>query len=165
MGQHLTRIGTRRSKTASGYITESARYRVRRCTGCPLRRNCYKSKSDRRTIEVNHRLNSYKRQARERLLSEEGIRHRDKHCIESEAVFGQMKYDMGYRRFRHFGKDKVTIDFAFFAIAFNLKKLCTKLVKARIRGANSKSAQKRRCYASIHSRKEVFWYEHRKMVA
>lgn len=33
---------------------------------------------------------------------------------------------MAYRRFRHFGKDKVTMDFAFFAIAFNIKKLCAK---------------------------------------
>ena len=41
---------------------------------------------------------------------------------EPEAVFGQMKFDMAYRRFRHFGKDKVKMDFAFFAIAFNLKK-------------------------------------------
>ena len=31
-----------------------------------------------------------------------------------------MKFNMAYRRFRHFGKDKVTMDFAFFAIAFNL---------------------------------------------
>lgn len=28
-----------------------------------------------------------------------------------------MKFNMAYRRFRHFGKDKVTMDFAFFAIA------------------------------------------------
>ena len=31
---------------------------------------------------------------------------------------------MAYRRFRHFGKDKITMDFSFFAIAFNIKKLC-----------------------------------------
>ena len=41
-------------------------------------------------------------------------------------VFGQMKYDMGYKRFRHFGIDKVNMDFAFFAIAFNLKKMVAK---------------------------------------
>ena len=75
-----------------------------------------------RIIEVNHRLNQYKRQARERLLSEEGIKHRGRRCIEPEAVFGQMKYNMAYRRFRHVGEDKVTMDFAFFAIAFNIKK-------------------------------------------
>ena len=36
---------------------------------------------------------------------------------------------MAYRRFRHTGKDKVTMDFAFFAIAFNIKKMCAKLAK------------------------------------
>ena len=81
-------------------------------------------------IEVNHRLNQYKRQARERLLSKEGIRHRGRRCIEPEAVFGQMKYNMAYRRFRHVGEDKVTMDFAFFAIAFNIKKMCARLRKA-----------------------------------
>ena len=81
-------------------------------------------------IEVNHRLNQYKRQARERLLSKEGIRHRGRRCIEPEAVFGQMKYNMAYRRFRHVGEDKVKMDFAFFAIAFNIKKMCAKLRKA-----------------------------------
>ena len=80
-------------------------------------------------IEVNHRLNQYKRQARERLVSEEGVRHRGRRCIEPEAVFGQMKYNMAYRRFRHLGEDKVTMDFAFFAIAFNIKKMCAKLRK------------------------------------
>ena len=82
-----------------------------------------------RIIEVNHRLNQYKRQARERLVSEEGVRHRERRCIEPEAVFGQMKYNMAYRRFRHVGEDKVTMDFAFFAIAFNIKKMCAKLTK------------------------------------
>ena len=30
--------------------------------------------------------------------SEEGIRHRGRRCIEPEAVFGQMKHNMAYRR-------------------------------------------------------------------
>ena len=34
---------------------------------------------------------------------------------------------MAYRRFRHFGKDKIAMDFSFFAIAFNIKKLCKRL--------------------------------------
>ena len=33
---------------------------------------------------------------------------------------------MGYKRFRHFGKDKITMNFAFFAIAFNIKKMAEK---------------------------------------
>ena len=54
-----------------------------------------------------------------------------------DATFGQMKYDMAYRRFRHFGKDKVTMDFAFFAIAFNIKKMCAMMAR---RGKNGKNA-------------------------
>ena len=137
MGQHMTRVGTAHSKTASGYRSENARYRAQNCKGCPLRSLCYKAKGDRRTIEVNHRLNQYKRKARELLTSEEGIRHRGRRCIEPEAVFGQMKSNMAYRRFRHFGKDKVTMDFAFFAIAFNLKKMCSKIAKQAKYGGNT----------------------------
>ena len=137
MGQHMTRIGTSHLKTSSGYRSENARYRAQNCNGCPLRGLCYKAKGDRRTIEVNHRLNGYKRKARELLTSEEGLKHRGRRCVEPEAVFGQMKFNMAYRRFRHFGKDKVTMDFAFFAIAFNIKKMCSKIAKQTQNGGNT----------------------------
>ena len=137
MGQHMTRIGTFHLKTASGYRSENARYRAQNCNGCPLRGLCYKAKGDRRTIEVNHQLNGYKRKARELLTSEEGLKHRGRRCVEPEAVFGQMKFNMAYRRFRHFGKDKVTMDFAFFAIAFNRKKMCSKIAKQTQNGGNT----------------------------
>ena len=129
MGQHMERIGVCHGKTDSGYRTESVVYRAQRCEGCPLRWGCYKKRNGNREIEVNHRLMEYKRKARERLTSEKGLQHRSKRPIEPEAVFGQMKYNMHYRRFRHFGKDKVTMDFAFFAIAFNIKKMVAKVRK------------------------------------
>ena len=106
MGQHMERVGTRRDKTDSGYRTESAVYRAGNCEGCPLRWGCYKKRQGNREIEANHRLMEYKRQARDRLTSEKGLEHRSKRPIEPEAVFGQMKYNMHYKRFRHFGKDK-----------------------------------------------------------
>lgn len=46
MGQHMNRIGTKRDKTASGYITESARYKAERCEGCPLRGSCFKARGE-----------------------------------------------------------------------------------------------------------------------
>ena len=139
MGQHMERTGVRHSKTESGYATESVAYRAARCEGCPLRCMCFSSKSKRRTIEVNHRLKEYKQKARERLTSEKGFKHRGQRCIEPEAVFGQIKYDMGYKRFRHFGKDKVTMDFAFFAIAFNIKKMCAKIKNQKMTDKNYKN--------------------------
>ncbi|WP_255495474.1 IS1182 family transposase, partial [Dysgonomonas sp. 521] len=135
MGQHMSLIGKTHRKTANGYITESNRYRAERCEGCPLRSQCFKAEGNR-TIEVNHRLSEYKRKARERLTSEEGLVHRSKRPIEPEAVFGQMKYNMAYRRFRHIGIDKVTMDFTFFAIAFNIKKMCAKIAKQANKSAN-----------------------------
>ena len=129
MGQHMERIGVRHGKTDGGYRTESVVYRAGNCQGCPLRWGCYRKRNGNREIEVNHRLMEYKRKARERLTSERGLEHRSNRPIEPEAVFGQMKYNMGYKRFRHFGKDKVTMDFAFFAIAFDIKKMAAKVLK------------------------------------
>ena len=134
MGQHMARVGTRHAKTSSGHVVELAVYRAQRCDGCPMRGSCHKRKRGNREIEANHRLNEYKRKARERLTSEQGLEHRSKRPIEPEAVFGQVKFNMNYKRFRHFGKDKVTMDFAFFAIAFNIKKWAAKMAKSAKNG-------------------------------
>lgn len=166
MGQHMRRIGTTRSTTASGYRSESARYRAQNCKGCPLRCLCYKARGDRRTIEVNHWLNEYKRKARELLTSEEGLRHRGRRCIEPEAVFGQIKFNMAYRRFRHFGKDKVTMDFAFFAIAFNIKKICSKTAKQTQNGGNTPHCGLFLIISRFSSpENRIFWENPKKSVA
>ena len=123
MGQHMVRVGTRYDKTDSGYHTQTGVYRAKNCEGCPLRGECYKGKDSVREIRANKRLMEYKQQTRDRLTSEKGLMHRSNRPIEPEAVFGQMKYDMQYKQFRHFCKDKVFMDFAFFATAFNIKKM------------------------------------------
>ena len=139
MGQRMSRTGTVQPRTEGGYISQSACYRAIRCKGCPLRCLCYKAKANQRAIRVNHRLNAYKRKACELLTSEEGIKERGRRCIEPEAVFGQMKSNMAYRRFRHMGKDKVVMDFTFFAIAFNIKKLCSMMRKVDKKGRKTSS--------------------------
>ena len=139
MGQRMSRTGTLQTRTEGGYISQSACYRAIRCKGCPLRCLCYKAKANQRTIRVNHRLNAYTRKACELLTSEEGIKERGRRCIEPEAVFGQMKSNMAYRRFRHMGKDKVVMDFTFFAIAFNIKKLCSMMRKVDKKGRKASS--------------------------
>ena len=139
MGQRMSRTGTLQTRTEGGYISQSACYRAIRCKGCPLRCLCYKAKANQRTIRVNHRLNAYKRKACELLTSEEGIKERGRRCIEPEAVFGQMKSNMAYRRFRHMGKDKVVMDFTFFAIAFNIKKLCSMMRNVDKKGRKASS--------------------------
>lgn len=42
---------------------------------------------------------------------------------EPEPVFGQLKHNHGYTRFRHFGKARVTMDLGFVFMALNILKL------------------------------------------
>ena len=166
MGQHMGRVGVKYGKTGSGYRTEIALYRAERCQGCPLRWGCYKRKSGNREMAVNHRLMQYKKKARQRLTSQKGLIHRSKRPIEPEAVFGQMKYNMQYKRFRHFGKDKVTMDFAFFAIAFNIKKMAAKMRKQGILPNNGgTSAPYIASYRHIQGLRGQFFCRNTKMAA
>ena len=149
MGQHMKRIGMKRSLTSNGFVTYSVRYQAERCDGCPLRGSCFKARGNR-IIEVNHQLQHYKQKARELLTSEEGIKHRGRRCIEPEAVFGQTKYNKAYKRFRHFGKDKVNMDFAFFAIAFNIGKMCKKINLKELKAVMEVLLVTFRCFIQVY---------------
>ena len=126
MGQHMEKAGSSTRKSESGYISHTTFYQAKNCTGCPLKCLCHKAKGNRR-IEINHKLNEYRQRARELLTCEEGLFHRSRRPIEPEAVFGQTKANKQYNRFRHFELDKVKMDFAVFAIAFNIGKLYNKV--------------------------------------
>jgi len=128
MGQHMEKIGVSTRKNDSGYVSNITIYQAKNCNDCPLKCLCYKAK-DNRKIEINHTLNQYRQKARELLTSEEGLLHRSRRPIEPEAVFGQTKANKHYDRFRHSGLDKVKMDFAIFAIAFNVGKLHKKTKK------------------------------------
>lgn len=128
MGQKLTNIGIKKSKSELGYISSATRYQAQNCSQCPLIGLCHQSKTNR-IIEINYKLNQYKLKARERLLSEQGIYHRGKRCIEPEAVFAQIKHNSQFNRFKLRGLEKVKIEFTLVAIAHNLRKLAKKVGK------------------------------------
>ena len=125
MGQHMEKVGSSTRKNDSGYVSNTTLYQAKNCNGCPLKCLCHTAKGNRQ-IEINHKLNEYRRKARELLTSEEGVLHRSRRPIEPESVFGQTKANKQYDRFRHFGLDKVKMDFTIFAIAFNIGKLFNK---------------------------------------
>ncbi len=129
MGQHMEKIGDTTRESESGYVSHPILYQAKNCTGCPLRCLCHSAQGNR-TIEINYNLKRLKKRARQFLTSEEGIIHRKRRPIEPEAVFGQIKSNKGYKRFRHFDEEKpekVMMDFAIFAIAFNVLKLYKKM--------------------------------------
>lgn len=141
MGQHMEKVGSATRKSSSGYESHLSLYQAKNCLGCPLRGLCHSAKGNRQ-IEVNHNLNRHKEIARERLTSEEGLMHRSRRPIEPESVFGQSKSNKGYNRFRHFDDkdpEKVMMDFAIFAIAFNMLKLHR---KSKQTGKNPSESQK-----------------------
>lgn len=121
MGQPMTYKGERKRTGKDGIERSYACYQAQRCEGCPLRGMCHKA-SDNRVIEVNHQLRRLKRQARALLLSEEGIKHRKKRPCDVEPVFGNIKYNKGFKRFMLAGCEKVEIEAGLLSIAHNLKK-------------------------------------------
>ena len=125
MGQRMEKVGNSTRKSENGYISNTTFYEAKNCHGCPIKCLCHNAKGNRR-IEVNHKLNQYRKNARKLLNSCEGRYHRKQRPIEPEAVFGQTKANKQYYRFRHFGQDKVEMDFSIFAIAFNIGKLYNK---------------------------------------
>lgn len=122
MGQRMEKIGEGKRTSANGYESKVAYYQAKRCQGCPLRSACHKATGNRR-IEVNHRLNLLKQQARENLTSEKGLGHRSKRPIEPEAVFGQLKNNNKFNRFTFTGLDKVELEFLLMAIGHNFRKM------------------------------------------
>lgn len=121
MGQPMCNIGTSVKVTVTGFTQTISSYRAANCEGCPLRVSCHKGKGNR-TIEVNHQLNEYKRQATERLTTEKGIYHRKRRPADVEPVFGNIKHNHGFRRFMLRGKEKVLIETGLLALAHNLRK-------------------------------------------
>lgn len=150
MGQHMTHIGRYQTTNGNGYTSTIDKYRAQNCEGCPLRCRCFQARGNR-IIQVNHKLNSYKRKARERLLSEEGLKHRSRRPIEPEAVFGQIKFNKQYRRFRHHGLDKVKMDFALLAMSFNIQKLWRNLAKKAMNAPSGPYNSKNGGYKPIFS--------------
>ena len=128
-GQHMRRTGDRLVTDDTGYTHAIAVYRASGCCTCPLHARCFKGRGDRE-VEVNHNLRRHKEHVRGLLTSEEGLKRRSRRPIEPEAVFGQMKYDNHYKRFRHFGKAKAHMDLGIFFIAHNIKKMIRALLSS-----------------------------------
>ena len=131
IGQHLEFKWTKKETSELGYESTKSVYRAKDCSHCPLRSMCYKGKCKTRTIEVNHRNNELRAMARELLTSEEGLMHRSRRPIEPEAVFGQIKYDNHFKRFRYRGKRLVNAEFAAIAVAHNIRKMISKGYQVR----------------------------------
>lgn len=121
MGQAMTNIGSYKKETKNGFKQTITRYQAQNCNGCPLRSLCHKSKYNR-IIERNYNLIRLKAKAKSLLTCEEGIAKRKQRCWDVEAVFGNIKHNMNFKRFMLRGIDKVNVEIGLIAMAHNIKK-------------------------------------------
>lgn len=124
-GLLLTYRGTyKHTHKRTGYVSIVKAYECSDCSGCPFYQQCCKStKGYNRKIEVNAKLEDYKQQARENLHTEKGQVLRKQRSIEIESCFGDIKHNMGFRRFHLRGLRKVKTEFTLVAMAHNLRKI------------------------------------------
>ena len=108
--------------TENGYESTRQTYACSDCAACLLKRQCTKSKGNRK-IRISFRLLEYRRQARSNLTSPEGQRLRAARSTEVETVFGHIKHNMNFRRFHLRGLEKVKTEWGLVSIAHNLRKL------------------------------------------
>ncbi|MHB9034036.1 MAG: IS1182 family transposase [Anaerolineae bacterium] len=108
--------------TLSGYTSERAVYVCENCADCQHKSQCTKAFGNRET-HISHKLQAYRQQARDNLMSDEGRVLRAKRSVEVESVFGHLKHNLGLRRFILRGLEKVKIELGLVAIAYNLRKL------------------------------------------
>ena len=121
----LTLYQTTTKKLRNGKSTKIRIYKCENCTGCRHFTNCVKSGPSRR-ITIAVRWEELKTIAKQNLTSDQGIVYRKRRSIDVETLFGNIKRNKRYKRFRLRGMEKVKIEFGLLAMAQNIAKMAAK---------------------------------------
>ena len=121
-GERLTYRSTHHPKTENGYRTEVRVYEAPDCNACRLKPECTQAKHNRR-LYISFRLRRFREQAKANLLSQQGIALRKQRGADVETAFGDIKHNMGVRRFLVRGLNKVETEWGILSVAHNLRKL------------------------------------------
>jgi len=113
---------TKPYKTSTGYLSQRRYYECEHCSTCPLKPQCTKAKGNRR-IQFSFELHRFRQQAKQNLLSEQGLALRKQRSTEPETVFGDIKFNRGFRRFSLRGLEKVETEWGIISLAHNMRKL------------------------------------------
>ncbi|MBU5454904.1 transposase, partial [Caproiciproducens sp. MSJ-32] len=80
---------------------------------------------------TSKKFNRQRKEALERIISDEGCLLRMNRSIQAEGSFAQVKQDMGFRRFLCKGKQNVLSESILLAMAHNINKLHNKIQSGR----------------------------------
>lgn len=137
-GKKLVVVSVRKEKTKTGYERERTMYSCEDCKGCPYKKECIKGNNCKTPLEertknlyVSKQFNQYREEDRKRISSEEGCLLRMNRSIQVEGSFGEVKQDMGFRRFLCKGTQNVKAESILLAMAHNLNKFHNKIQTGR----------------------------------
>lgn len=136
-GKRLVVTGIKFSKSKTGYISKKTCYTCEDCSECTFKSKCIKGNSKKpleertKRLEVSKLFQQKREEALERILSEEGIELRINRSIQVEGVIGEIKQDMGFRRFLCRGKKNILAECILLALAHNVNKLHNKIQSQR----------------------------------
>ena len=107
-------------------IKEALFFLVEECQNCTFMTYCRQFMKEKtgtsKVFEINPEYQKLKQQARNLLLSPEGIEMRVNRSCQAEGNFGIVKYDMLFNRFRRKGKAQVNVEIMLTFLGFNLRK-------------------------------------------
>lgn len=121
-GNAMTHLYDKIEKTSTGYERTISTYTAHSCSTCPMKEKCVKPGHENRDVAIDLNLRRYKKKVTELLLSELGVRYRKKRPIDVESVFGNIKSNHGFKRFKLRTKNKAEIEIGLICIAQNLRK-------------------------------------------
>jgi transposase len=134
----LTVSKTIRRKSKTGYQSEKTIYTCEDCSNCPHKSKCIKGNNSKtpleervKNLETSKVFNILRKENLERIVVEEGCELRMNRSIQAEGSFGELKQDMGFRRFLCKGKQNVLAESILLAIAHNINKLHNKIQSGR----------------------------------
>jgi transposase len=131
--------GTKKRKTASGYVREETVYRCNDCLGCPHKSECIKGKNWKvpeeerfKTLSVSRKFERQRKECLERIVSDEGVQLRVNRSIQAEGAFALWKEDQKFRQFLCRGQANVYAESVLMAIAQNIGNLHRRIQAGRL---------------------------------
>jgi transposase len=107
----------------SSSTEEKSTYKCKECLKCPVKPDCTKKAKYKHLSRGKHEHLIEKN--RKKLISDEGRKEYQKRMHTVEPVFGNIKFNLGFRQFLVRGIAKVKGEFDLMCIAHNIKKIAT----------------------------------------
>lgn len=129
-GKRLRVVSTEVHVSKSGFRSDVTHMTCDDCQGCPFMDECQLQRNKDRLI--GRKLGNMREEEKAfvRLSTPQNQERLRRRSLEPEPVFGQLKHNHGYTRFRHFGKSKVKMDLGFELMALNILKLHRNMKKS-----------------------------------